>query len=157
MELKINSWKSNTPPNVNHRIISDYIQDTAAKFNIPECTLYNTRVEHVSKIKNLWRVQTTSLAGRGSKTSKKTKTWVGTDPSHMDSTNANKEFNFLVVATGHYHACKVPDIPGLKKWKTSWAGRVKHSKGYRSPEEYENQVCFKTPCVTPCNIVSQPG
>jgi cation diffusion facilitator CzcD-associated flavoprotein CzcO len=76
MELKINSWKTNTPPNVNHRIIKDYIQDTAAKYNIPDYTLYNTRVDRASKIQNIWQVQTTTLTGRGSEAKKESKHWV---------------------------------------------------------------------------------
>lgn len=46
----------------------------------------------------------------------------------------------MVVASGHYHASKVPDIPGLKEWKQAWPDRIQHSKGYRSPEDFKDQV-----------------
>jgi hypothetical protein len=39
-----------------------------------------------------------------------------------------------VVASGHYHAPKVPNTPGLSDWKGRWPDRVQHSKGYRSPD-----------------------
>jgi len=82
IELKINSWKPNTPPIVNHRIIKDYIQDTATKYNIPDCTLYKTRVDRASKIQNIWQIQTTTLTGRGSEAKKKSKHWVCSDLLH---------------------------------------------------------------------------
>jgi hypothetical protein len=42
-------------------------------------------------------------------------------------------FDAVVVASGHYHAPKVPNTPGLADWKRLWPERVKHSKSYRSP------------------------
>ena len=54
----------------------------------------------------------------------------------------------MVVASGHYHACRIPDIVGLKAWRTSWPDRVHHSKFYRNPNEYKNQVRhIGFPCV----------
>jgi hypothetical protein len=38
-----------------------------------------------------------------------------------------------VVSSGHYHAPKVPNTPGLAKWKQLWPERVQHSKRYREP------------------------
>ncbi len=46
----------------------------------------------------------------------------------------------MVVANGNYHACKVPDIPGLKEWKSKWPDRVQHSKRYRRPDEFKDEV-----------------
>jgi cation diffusion facilitator CzcD-associated flavoprotein CzcO len=53
-----------------------------------------------------------------------------------------QEFDAVVIANGHYHACKVPDIPGLREWKTGWPSKVQHSKTYRVPEEFKDQVCL---------------
>lgn len=44
------------------------------------------------------------------------------------------------MANGHYHASKVPDTPGLKDWKYTWPDRVQHSKSYRTPDEFKDQV-----------------
>jgi cation diffusion facilitator CzcD-associated flavoprotein CzcO len=45
-----------------------------------------------------------------------------------------------VVATGHYHAPYVPDIPGLSQWREKWGENVIHSKRYRTPEQFKNKV-----------------
>lgn len=45
----------------------------------------------------------------------------------------------MVVATGHYHACKIPDTPGLRDWHRQWPDRITHSKSYRNPRGFENQ------------------
>lgn len=47
----------------------------------------------------------------------------------------------MIVATGHYHAPKVPNIPGLKEWKKAYPSRIQHSKRYRSARGYEDKVC----------------
>jgi cation diffusion facilitator CzcD-associated flavoprotein CzcO len=51
-----------------------------------------------------------------------------------------QEFDSVVVASGHYHSPNVPDIPGLKEWKSRWPERVSHSKTYRRPEDFKDQV-----------------
>ena len=45
----------------------------------------------------------------------------------------------MVVATGHYHACNLPEIPGLARLKRQYPDRVRHSKLYRTPEQYKDQ------------------
>jgi cation diffusion facilitator CzcD-associated flavoprotein CzcO len=44
------------------------------------------------------------------------------------------------VGITDYHAPRVPDIPGLAKWKEAWPSRIQHSKSYRNPKGFENQV-----------------
>ena len=44
-----------------------------------------------------------------------------------------------MVANGHYHACNVPDIPGLAQWHKSFPDRVWHSKRYRRPDQFRNK------------------
>ena len=48
-------------------------------------------------------------------------------------------FDAIVIATGHYHACNVPAIPGLADWKRRFPDRVRHSKRYRRPDEFRGQ------------------
>lgn len=43
------------------------------------------------------------------------------------------------MASGHYHAAKVPTTFGLADWKNAWPDRVTHSKSYRTPEDYEGK------------------
>lgn len=49
-------------------------------------------------------------------------------------------FDAVVVASGHYHACRIPDIPGLADLKKRWPSRVQHSKSYRHPRGFRDQV-----------------
>lgn len=42
----------------------------------------------------------------------------------------------VVVASGHYHAPRVPDIPGISELKRQFPTRIQHSKGYRTPERF---------------------
>lgn len=62
----------------------------------------------------------------------------------VQRTNWVQAFDAIVVASGHYHTPRVPDIPGLAKWKRAWPSRIQHTKGYRNPNGFENQVgvCF---------------
>lgn len=54
-------------------------------------------------------------------------------------TDQGQIFDAVVVASGHYHACNVPDTPGLCEWKQRWPDRIWHSKRYRNPKGFENQ------------------
>lgn len=45
----------------------------------------------------------------------------------------------MVVASGHYHACNIPDIPGLSEVKRTFPESVRHSKLYRSAHKFEGQ------------------
>lgn len=48
-------------------------------------------------------------------------------------------FDAVVVASGHYHAPRVPDIPGIVELKRSFPARIQHSKGYRTPKPFANR------------------
>ena len=54
-----------------------------------------------------------------------------------------KAFDTVVIASGHYHVCRVPNIPGLAEWKRKWPSRVQHSKNYRRPAPFKGQVKFE--------------
>ena len=56
-----------------------------------------------------------------------------------------QKFDAVVVASGHYHAPRVPDIPGLAEWKRLFPDRIQHSKGYRSPKDYQGKVTSPPP------------
>lgn len=43
------------------------------------------------------------------------------------------------MASGHYHAPRIPKIPGLADWKRLYPDRVQHSKGYRSPSDFHGK------------------
>lgn len=126
--LKGFPWPKETPDHVSVHVKQKYIQDYAEHFNVVPLIRFNTRVENLKKVGDAWVVKSTSLVKDGSgKTRREEKI---------------EEFDNVVVASGHYHASKVPDIPGLKEWKEAWPERVEHSKRYRGPEDYRGQVSF---------------
>lgn len=51
----------------------------------------------------------------------------------------NQLFDAVVLATGHYHACNVPEIDGLATWKKTFSQAVQHSKLYRSSDSFAGQ------------------
>lgn len=124
--MKGHPWPVGTEHYVNVRVKQQYIQSYAASFGVEPLIKYNTRVEQLEKIGHEWHVQTTTLRLEG--------------PDRGLKTRAVDQFDAVVVASGHYHASKIPDIPGLKEWKRAWPDRVYHSKSYRDPSELENQV-----------------
>lgn len=124
MKLKINSWPPGTEDYVNHRVLNDYIQDTSQKTGVHSKTLYNTRVETIFKSGRLWKVQTSSLTRKEGAFHRVERDWI---------------FDAVVIASGHYHACRIPDTPGLAAWKKQWPSRVQHSKSYRHPRGFKGQ------------------
>ncbi|EXJ92623.1 hypothetical protein A1O3_01175 [Capronia epimyces CBS 606.96] len=125
MELSLNSYKPNTDLFVSQRILAEYIQDTAAKTGVAERTLHDTKVEHLSKEpgESEWTVRTS--------------TW-----DHVKKEKSSREWKFdaVAVASGHYHAPKVPNIPGLVEWKRAFPTKVQHSKRFRNPKGFDNQT-----------------
>lgn len=61
METTLNSWKPDTADYVNHRILNAYIQEVSRKTKVHDRTLYNTRVENISKRGSVWKLQTSTL------------------------------------------------------------------------------------------------
>ncbi|MCJ1379607.1 hypothetical protein MMC17_002709 [Xylographa soralifera] len=125
LAIKGQPWRKGTPDFVNHRVLKEYIQNVAAKSATESEYLFDTRVERIWKEGPQWIIRSTTLKYRASGEVKKI--------SHV------RKFDAVVIASGHYHAANVPDIPGLKEWKSAWPGRIEHSKGYRQPHGFQNQ------------------
>jgi cation diffusion facilitator CzcD-associated flavoprotein CzcO len=71
MKITLNSWPLGTEQHVRHNVLAEYIQDTAAKTGVNEVAQFNTKVEHVVKEGDHWKVQTSTLdAGKLEKTSR---------------------------------------------------------------------------------------
>ncbi|KAL3421143.1 putative flavin dependent monooxygenase [Phlyctema vagabunda] len=121
-ELKGYPWKKGTEDFVNVRVIGDYLQSFSQNFGVEPLIKYHTRVEKVTKQGARWLVQSTTLA-----------------PDGRGKVEDSDLYDGVVVASGHYHACRVPDIPGLKEWKSTWPDRVQHSKKYRRPDEFQGK------------------
>ncbi|KAF1363703.1 FAD/NAD(P)-binding domain-containing protein [Lizonia empirigonia] len=125
LETTLNKFPPGTEDFVSHSVLKDYIQDTAIKTHVDAITQYNTEVQNVSKEGETWSVRTSTL-----RTLDKGK-------QSLDVTTSS--FDAVVVASGHYHAARVPDIPGLADWKRAYPHRVQHSKSYRKPSDFQGK------------------
>jgi MFS transporter, ACS family, pantothenate transporter len=124
---------------VRHNVLAEYIQDTAVKTGVHEKTVYDTEVKLVTKDGNIWSVETSTWDVAKRETT--LRTWV-CNALTVSVLNPNmvQVFDAVVVASGHYHIPQVPDIPGLADWKRAWPSRIQHSKSYRNPKGFEDQV-----------------
>ncbi|KAH8656133.1 dimethylaniline monooxygenase [Tricladium varicosporioides] len=120
-ELKGHPWPEGIEEFENSQVSEEYIQSYSRKFGVEELIRYNTNVDSVEKVGKKWRVEMSMLGREGLRK------------------GMMEEFDAVVVANGHYHTIKVPDIPGLKEWKRAWPGRVQHSKTYRRPDSFRDQ------------------
>ncbi|MCJ1419398.1 hypothetical protein MMC32_005753 [Xylographa parallela] len=125
LAVKGQPWREGTPDFVTHRVLKEYIQNVASKSAAESEYLFNTRVERIWKEDSLWNIRFTTLKYRAS--------------GEIEMLGRVQKFDAVVIASGHYHAANVPDIPGLKEWKAAWPGRIEHSKGYRQPHGFRNQ------------------
>lgn len=125
MRVTLNSWPDKTPDYVSHRVLKEYIVDTSKKSGVYDETIFGAKVTNIEKVtkKSKWQVSWTEL--REDEATGKVK--------EQDS---NALFDAVVVASGHYHAPRIPDIIGLADIKRLWPSRVFHSKGYRKPDQY---------------------
>lgn len=125
------------------------MQSYTRHFGIDRLTSYNTRVERVEKIGGRWRLALRSVETLPTSSSQvRERTWFEVSScadAHMCPAQPAQEFDAVVVATGHYTAPFIPDLPGLSAWADQWPTQVIHSQGYRRPETYANKVS-SVPC-----------
>ncbi|KAF1918838.1 dimethylaniline monooxygenase [Ampelomyces quisqualis] len=120
LETTLSRFPTGTEDYVSHAVLKDYIQNTAVETGVHEATRYNTVVKKVTKIGKSWNVDTITFHAEES--------------GRCTHQQASATFDAVIVASGHYHAAKVPTTPGLADWKRRWPEKVQHSKGYRTPE-----------------------
>lgn len=125
MEMQCHAWKSGTEDFVSQSVLADYIQDAAIANDIQRLVQYDTKVEQITKSGSSWTVRTSKLDHSP---------YGGTDRSEREH-----NFDAVVVACGHYHACNIPDIPGLSQWKRALPDRIQHSKLYRRPDHFKDR------------------
>ncbi|PKY01124.1 FAD/NAD(P)-binding domain-containing protein [Aspergillus campestris IBT 28561] len=126
LRLTFNAWPPGTPDFVSHQVIKEYIQDTAETGGSEEVTIYGAKVTRVCKVGPVWRVS-----------------WVTRRGAARDAGSEREKtsyFEAVIVASGHYHAPRVPDIPGLATTKATHPSRITHSKEYRTPRDYKNKT-----------------
>ncbi|GAB1202678.1 Flavin-containing monooxygenase ustF2 [Aspergillus pseudonomiae] len=125
LEVSLKPWPDGTPDTVRHDVIQRFIQDMSIEAKVHDVTRYGARVKKVVKDGAEWKI-----------------TW-STPQVGMQSETSEFEqvsrFDVVVVASGHYHAPRVPDIPGLSDTKRKYGSRILHSKQYRRPESFRNK------------------
>ncbi|PSK42037.1 Thiol-specific monooxygenase [Elsinoe australis] len=145
MEMQSHAWKPGTEEFVPHHDLAEYISDAAAANGVLPDIQFRTRVSKLSKTDGSWVVDLIRLktATTGDE--------LGRNDSHLDLREpvdqqsgaqlqqSQEVFDAVVIAVGHYHACNVPDMPGLSAWKAAYPERIFHSKGYRHPEEFRGK------------------
>lgn len=95
----------------------------ASMTGVDDLTLYKARATDVRKVGKIWRL-TYSMARSDALS------------GAFSTLSSVREFDAVVVASGHYNAPHVPDVPGLKEWRAAWPTRVWHSKSYRTPDQF---------------------
>jgi hypothetical protein len=88
MKLKLGPWKPGTEDFISHRFLKEYIQDTAQKSGVDALTMYNTRVNSITKKAGVWHVGTTTWTKQGSVKSGsrqiERRAWVGAQLGNLD-------------------------------------------------------------------------
>ncbi|CAO3695362.1 unnamed protein product [Umbelopsis ramanniana] len=122
LKYKDLDWPEDTPWYTGHQVICQYLQDYASALGLNEVTEFDTSVEKVTEIPK-WRLACIDKD----------------DADVVKVTWNEKNFDAVVVATGHYHVPYIPNFSGLTEWQAKWPQSVSHSKSYRVPEPFEGK------------------
>lgn len=128
MGTALGDWPEGSPASVSHSDALQYIRSLAKKSGLDAMTEFHTRVEDVRKTSDglKWKITTLTMKKKD-----------GTPGARF--IQKVRDFDLVVVASGHYNMPRIPQIEGLKEWKDSFPDRVIHSKRYRNPEKYRDQ------------------
>ncbi|KAK8091092.1 hypothetical protein PG994_000597 [Apiospora phragmitis] len=133
MRSTLLDWPEGTEDFVSQNHLEKYVQRLAEHTGAQDKTLYDTSVESVYKVPGSpqWTVDARTLIRIG----------LG-DESEFKFVDRTWQFDTVVVASGHYHEPRVPNIPGLLDLKQRFPDRVMHSKRYRTPEIFRDKTVF---------------
>lgn len=104
-------------------IVRQWVEDIFTRGGHDKLVEFNTTVEKVEKHDQKW-----VLTLRKETPQDTTDEWWA------------EEFDAVVVASGHYNLPYIPDIPGLSEYEDRYPGSIRHSKHYRSVDEFRNKV-----------------
>lgn len=127
MRSTLLNWADGTPEFVSQDQIDQYLRDLAIHTKAQEHIVFDTKADTVTKAADgkKWVIQTRTLRKTGADYEFLGRKW---------------DFDAVVVASGHYHEPKIPDMPGLKEWKSRFPDNILHSKQYRTPEIFRNKT-----------------
>ncbi|OAQ59318.1 FAD dependent oxidoreductase protein [Pochonia chlamydosporia 170] len=131
MRSTLLDWPENTPDYVGYESVEEYINTLAIRTGVLDQILFHTAVENVSKQaapSSIWNIRTRTLKHSSNKS--------------YQFVEREWEFDAIVVASGHYHVPRIPDIIGLKDWKDRLPQNVTHSKAYRSAKSLLGKSVF---------------
>jgi ACS family pantothenate transporter-like MFS transporter len=128
MKTSIHDWPAGTPDYTTHDVMRRYIDEVTNIFGVHDRTRYQTNVLEVKKLGDSWNIR--------SRSRKSESKWLS---NKHEATTRDERFDAVVVTTGHYHAPRVPAIPGLKELKQLHPDLVSHSKAYRGAEQLKGK------------------
>lgn len=127
MKTTLAAWDQGTEDFVSHERIEGYIRTISIVNDVEDVIRYNTRVDQVRKHGERWSIATTELL-------------VQNEEMLLDFKKETWAFDAVVVASGHYNAPRIPEVPGLADWKKTWPDSMHHSKAYRSSERFRDKT-----------------
>ena len=95
-------------------VLYDYLIGRATKSNLKKYIRFNSTVQNVTFYNNKFSV----------------KVW-----NKLNNTTSTEEFDFVVVASGHFSVPNIPDYPGMN----TYPGRILHSHDFRSADEFSGK------------------
>ncbi|KAK8051103.1 hypothetical protein PG993_002488 [Apiospora rasikravindrae] len=132
MRSTLLDWPEGSEDFVSQDHLERYVQRLAEHTGAQDKTLYDTSVESVYKAPRSpqWTVYTRTL------------TRPAPGENSFKFVDRTWRFDAVVVASGHYHEPRVPNIPGLLDLKRRFPDRLMHSKRYRTPEIFRDKTVF---------------
>jgi cation diffusion facilitator CzcD-associated flavoprotein CzcO len=140
MQTKLHTWPEGTTDFVGHEVMKQYIQEISMRTGVERATTYGARVTEVKKMGHKWSLNYTTLE---TQEIKKHEAVSIRFLCRNYTADRDQTFDAIVVASGHYHCPRIPDIPGLATWKAKWPSRIWHSKAYRKPEDFKGKVSLQ--------------
>ncbi|CZR56739.1 related to flavin-containing monooxygenase [Phialocephala subalpina] len=65
--------------------------------------------------------------------------WTLLAKSTITEEKSHKEYDAIVVASGHYSVPWIPNVPGIAEFNTAYPSVISHSKIYRSPDSFADK------------------
>ena len=132
MRTTLRDWPAGTRAPIPHADVVAYIEDIADAHGVRDAIRFRTRVDAVTSRAGgdggRWRVQTSRLVPTAMPTG-----GGGGGGGGRGEREPAQDFDAVVVATGRYNAPRVPNVPGLARWKARFPSRVRHTKQVRRP------------------------
>jgi cation diffusion facilitator CzcD-associated flavoprotein CzcO len=131
-------FPSDLPSYIRGADLGRYICSYAEKFGLPFFTKFNASVTKVHHLKE---------EEKGTKSAEWRVTWIETTRADGEGVEAGtkkiertKDFDGVVVATGHYEVPYEPEVPGQVEWLAASPSQgsrtVMHSKDYNEPSSF---------------------